>query len=94
LQRQFICWYDTPTVQAAGSLVWCHAVVSLQITIHSSSLLCLHRQVTKLASALFDCWPLLRINNKATISQSLTSTYGSRSFAACDCWTQAIHLGR
>jgi len=33
-------------------------------------------------------------DNMATNPQSLTSSYRSRSFAACDCWTQTIHLGR
>jgi len=45
----------THTAQEPGSLFWCHPVASLQFT----SFLCLQKQVTKLASGLFQYWPLL-----------------------------------
>ena len=46
-----------------------------EIAFHSRPLLCLQRQVTKLASGLFDCWPLLGNNNMATNPQGLASSY-------------------
>jgi len=55
---------------------------------HSCPLLWLHRQVAKYTSGLFYCWSLLRNNTMATNLQVFAWTYGSRRFAACDCWTQ------
>jgi len=49
-----------------------------------SSLLCLQRQVAKLASRLLYSWSLLRTNNTAINLQMFTSSYGTRRFAACD----------
>jgi len=43
-----------------------------ELAIHSCLLLCLQRQVTKLASRLFYCWSLLRNNNMTTILQVFT----------------------
>jgi len=53
-----------------------------------NSLLCLQRQVAKLANELFYYWPLLRSNNMATNIRRCTSGYGGRDFAACNYWTQ------
>jgi len=47
-----------------------------------SSLLCLQRQVAKLASGLLCSWSLLRNNNTALNLQMFTLSYGSRRFGA------------
>jgi len=61
---------------------------------HSRSLLFLKRRLRKLRG-LFYSWSLLRNNNTATNLQKFTSSYGSRRFVACDCWTvERWHLGR
>ena len=49
-----------------------------------SSLLCLRRQVAKLASGMLYSWSLLRNNNTAIYLQMFTSSYGSRRFGAWD----------
>jgi len=58
-----------------------------ELAIHSCPLLCLQRQVSKSASGLFYCWSLLCNNNMATNLLLFTSSYDSRRFATCDCWT-------
>jgi len=82
-------WHSHCTRARFPVLMSCNA----ELAVHSCPLLCLQRQVTKRESGLFYCWPLLRNNNMATNPQSLTSSYRSRSFAACVCWPQRIHLG-
>jgi len=47
-----------------------------------SSILCLQRQVAKLASGLLYSWSLLRNSNTAINLQMFTSSYGSRRFGA------------
>jgi len=62
-------------------------------TIRSWSLLCLQRQVAKLASGLLYYWSLLRNNNAAINLQMCTSTSsGSRRSAVCD--RQGSHQAR
>jgi len=46
------------------------------------------KPVLYFASRLIYCWCLLRNNNQATILKKFPSSYGSRRFAACGCWTQ------
>jgi len=48
-----------------------------ELLIHSCPLLCLQRQVEKVASRLFYCWSLLHNNNMATNLQMFTLSYGS-----------------
>jgi len=75
---EFICRDDTQTVQAPGSLFWCHAVMSLQFT-----------HVRSFAySLLFYCWSLLFGDDMSTKLLMFISSYDSRRFAACDGWTQ------
>jgi len=45
-------------------------------------------KLPKFANRFFYCWSLLRNNNMATNPQVFTSSYSSKRFAACDCWTQ------
>jgi len=45
-------------------------------------------QVVRVVSGLFYCWSLLRNYYMATNIQMFTSSYDSRRFVACDCWTQ------
>jgi len=52
---------------------------------HSCRVLCLQRQDAKLASELFYCLSLLRFNSMVSNLQKLTSSYGGKRFAACDC---------
>jgi len=66
---------------------------SNEFAVHACPLLCLQRKVTKLASWLFYCWSLLRNNNMTTNLQVLTSSLGSKRFAAYDCWTWHICQG-
>jgi len=63
-----------------------------ELAVHSCLLLCLQRQVAKLASRLFYWWSSLRNNSMATNLQVFTWTYGRR-FAACDCWKQTYLAG-
>ena len=53
-----------------------------ELAVHSFALLCLQRQVSKLAIGLFYCWSLLRNNNMATNLLTFTSSYDIRRFAA------------
>jgi len=76
---------DAHIAQEPSSLFWCHAVTSLHFTQSAP----LQMQVAKLASGLFYCWCLLR-NKTRQISSKFTSSYGSRRFAACDCWAQTF----
>jgi len=55
-----------------------------ELAFHSCSLLCLQRQVTKLASGLLYRWSLLRNNNMPANVQRFASNNGRR-FAACGC---------
>ena len=64
-------------------IVWC----SDKLAIHSCPLVCLQRQVAKVARGFFYCWSFLRNNNMATDHQRFTLNYGSRRFVAWDCWT-------
>jgi len=47
------------------------------------SLLCLQRQVGKVASGLFYCWSFLRNNTVATNPQRFTIHFGRRRFVIC-----------
>ena len=80
MQWQVIFQYDTHTAQESGSLSWCHAVMSLQIT-HVPPLPA--EEVAKLAGGLFCSWSLLRNSNIRQWTLQLVS----RHFAAFDCWT-------
>jgi len=77
-------WHCTRT----SSLFWCYAIMRLQFA--HVRLLWLQRQVAKLSSGLFCCWSLLRNSTMAMNLQTITSSYGSRRFAACD---QGSHWG-
>jgi len=55
-----------------------------ETAVRSCPLLCLHKQVAKLASGLIYCWFSLRNNNTAVNLQTFTSSYCSRRFSACD----------
>jgi len=57
-------------------------------------LICLQRQVAKLASGLFYCWSSLCNNSMATNLLMFASSYYSRRFAACDVPFERRHLGR
>jgi len=57
------------------------------LAVHSCPFLCLQRRVAKVASELSCWWSLLRNNTVATNLQMFTLNYGSRRFAAWDCWT-------
>jgi len=61
-----------------------------ELAVHSYPLLCLQRQVAKLASGFFCCWSSLRNNNMATYLQRVASCYGNGHFAACNCWKQTF----
>jgi len=65
---------------------------SVELAVHSRSLLRLQMQVAKLVSGLFDRYSLLRNNNMATNLQRFS--YGRRRFVACDCRTQGRIKGR
>jgi len=69
-----------------------HCFDNMQLWACSSinPLLCLQRQVSKLASELFYYWSLLRDNNMATNLRRRISSRGCRCFVACNCWTQAF----
>jgi len=56
--------------------------------VHSDPLICLRRQVAKLACGLFYCYSLLCNNNTASNLLMFTSSYDLKRFAACDCWRQ------
>jgi len=56
-----------------------------ELAFHSFPLLCLQRQVAKLAIGLFYCWSLLCSNKMATNLLMFTSSDDIRHFAACDC---------
>jgi len=58
-----------------------------ELAIHSGPLICLQKQITKLASGLFDCSPLLRDNSRATNHHSLTSSCG-HLFCVTITWRQ------
>ena len=82
---------------ATGRVTWRHlssspvlALCSDDFAVHSRPLLCLQRQVVKLASRWFCCWNFLRNNNMATNLHVFTSSYDSRRFAACEYWTQVM----
>jgi len=64
-----------------------------EIAVHSCPLICLQRQVAKLAGGLFRCWSFLRNNNMPSNRRVFTSSYSSRLFAASDCWTQTSLAG-
>jgi len=51
-------------------------------------LLSRQKEVAKYSCGSYYCWSLLRNNGMAADLQRFTSSYGSRRFAACDCWTQ------
>jgi len=63
-----------------------HSYVSCsdEVAVHSCPILCLQRQVAKVASGLFYCWGLLRNNNMSTNLQRVISCYDSRHFVARD----------
>ena len=73
-------WHSHCTGSRFTILVLC----SGELLVHSCPLVCLQRQVTKLASGLFYCYSSLRNNNMATNLLMFTSSYDSRRFAACD----------
>jgi len=57
----------------------------------SRSFLCLPSQLAEFASGLlFYGWSLLRGNYRACNTEWFTSSYGSRCFVACACWTQTV----
>jgi len=66
----------------------CYDVMVLcsdELADHSCPVLCLQRQVVKLASSLFYCRSVLCNNNMATNLHRFTSSNGRKRFAACDC---------
>ena len=79
-----------------NSQVRCSVVMQWRIcsSLMSAPLICLQRQVAKLASGLFYCCCLLHNNDLATDLQRFTSNYGRRRCAACDCWTQTLNLAK
>jgi len=68
-------------------VMYCYDMVlcSDELADHSCPLLCLQRQVVKLASGLLYCRSLLRNNNMATNLHRFTSSNGRKCFATCDC---------
>jgi len=61
-----------------------------ELEVHSCPLLCLQRQVAKLANGLLYFWFLLHTNDMATNLQKITSSYGSKRFSACNCNEQVM----
>jgi len=82
-------WYSHCTRARFNPLVSC----SDELAVYSCPFFCPQRQVAKLASGLFYYWSLLRNNSIPTNLQRFTSSYRSRRFAACDCWTQTSLAG-
>ena len=72
------------TITLHTSQVHCSGVMQWWAYSSLNLLLCLQRQVAKVANELFYYWPLLRNNNMATIFRRCTSSYGGRRFAACN----------
>ena len=76
----FPVWHSHCTRAKFTFLVSCSDEL---LTVHSCPLICLQRQIAKLGKELFYYWTLLRNNNMSTtILQRLTSSCGSRCFAA------------
>jgi len=57
-----------------------------ELVVHSCLLLCLQREVVKVARALFYCWSVLRNNTMATNLQRFTLCYDSSRFVASGSW--------
>ena len=55
-----------------------------EIAVGTCPLLCLQKQVVKLASGLVYWWSLSRNNNTAINLPTFTANYGSRGLSACD----------
>jgi len=72
-----------------------HCFGNMQLWACSSlhPLLCLQRQVAKLASELFYYWSLLLNNTMVTNVRTCTSSHGSMRFTACNYWMQGSCSG-
>jgi len=76
------------TLTLHKSQVHCFANMQLWACRSLNSLLCLQRQVAKLARDLFYHWPLLRNNNMGSNLRRCTSSHWRKRFAACNFRTQ------
>jgi len=70
--------------QEPGSLFWCHAVISL-LTVHYIPYIAYRGRLQNLGA---DSSKIGLHCVAIPWQQRFTSSYGSRRFAACDCWMQ------